>query len=298
MRELTQDVARRDYQCLVRAEPELRMGRLVGCKAVDWGTYKERLKARRRGKRSPAEVLADPEQRAYLEQKAAHLGQDLHSILGLYAGLCSSFRPLHAKYLCHRFKATHVVDFAAGWGSRMLGAHAAGCRYTGVDTNVGLKEGYEKLIRLTGGKTTMIWDGAETVDFTELPEFDLVMTSPPFGDLEVYPGMPRYNDFTRDWFIPTSICAFAALKPGGWMALCIPEDMARALIEELGEPDEVIQLPIRARQSGGGEVRTEAVYCWQMPGESGPDVVVEHTSLRRGSDAVGHVVYEGVIGKR
>lgn len=264
MRELTEAQARRDYECLVKAEPELRIGRLVGCRAVDWGTYAERLKARRRGMRSPAQVFADPARRALIEEKAAQLGQQVHSIIGLYAGLVSAFRPLHAKYLCHHFGATHVLDFSAGWGGRMLGAHAAGCRYTGVDTNVDLREGYERLVKLTGGETTMIWDGAETVDFTELPEYDLVLTSPPFGDLEVYEHMPQYEDFVRDWLVPVTLAAFAGLKPGGWMALCIPEAFAEELSREIGEPEEVIRLPIRARKSGE-DGRTESVYCWRLP---------------------------------
>lgn len=252
--------ALKDYQALVKAKPELRIGKLVGCRAVDYGTYSERLKASRRGRKSPYEMLNNPADRAYLEGKAKQLSQKLHSILGLYAGLVPSFRPLHAKYLCYRFNASCLLDPCGGWGGRMLGAVSLGCKYICCETNVELMDGYQRLTELTGGDIRVIWQPAETVDFTEL-DYDFIMSSPPFDDLEIYRGCPRYTNWLHQMLLPTTTMAFASLKTGGWMALCIPEQLAAGISDRIGRYDETITLPIRNR-TNGKHAKHEVVYCW------------------------------------
>lgn len=252
--------AQADYRNLIKAVPELRVSKLVGCKAVDYGTYDQRLKAHRRGRKSPAEMLSNPTDRAFLESRANYHKQSVRNILGLYAGLVSSFRPLHAKYLCHRFGATSVLDFCSGWGGRMLGAMSLGCQYTGIDTNHDLQEGYDRLFQVTGTQATMLWQPAETVDFTKL-EYDFILTSPPFGDLEMYQNQPTYQNWEKQFLLPVVKGAFFSLKHGGWMALCIPYGLAKSIAQEIGQYDETVLLPIRSRQLGFNS-KAEIVYCW------------------------------------
>lgn len=247
-----------DFVKLVKAKPVLNLSNL-GHKAVNYATYTERLKASRRGMKAPKEILDDPVRRAIIEKKAEQLGQKPHQILGIYCGLVSSFRPMTAKYLCRRFNATSVLDPCAGWGGRLVGATAAGCRYIGIDSNTDLKEGYDRLIQLTGGDVTLIWSPAESVDFSQL-KYDFVLSCPPYADLETYMNVPTYQNWKEEFFIPVFSRAYASLQEIGYMALCLPESLYVVLAEHLGECHETINIPIRCRDKR--RTKTETVYCW------------------------------------
>lgn len=69
------------------------------------------------------------------------------------------FKPSVAKMIYKKFEATHVLDPTAGWGGRMLGAHALGIHYTGIDTNTSLQPAYQGMMELMGdAKMRMIWE--------------------------------------------------------------------------------------------------------------------------------------------
>jgi hypothetical protein len=46
------------------------------------------------------------------------------------------------------------------------------------------------------------------------------------------------------------------------MVLCIPSDLYEVLKGHIGEADESVDLPIRARRKGV-TTRTETAYCWK-----------------------------------
>lgn len=250
----------KDYQSLVKAQPRLCLSN-VGHRAVDYCTYAERLKASKRGRRPPIDWLTDTERRQKLEEKAKMLNQQIKHIIGLYGDLVSSFRPIFAKYLCHRFGGRSVLDFSAGWGGRLLGVVSTGAKYTGIETNHDLKAGYELLKEITCGDMIMLWQPAETVDFS-LFDYDMILTCPPYADKETYQHTPKYNDWNIEFLIPVTTRAFENLKRGGWMVLCIPSELYEVLEREIGKAEETIELPIRARRKGV-TTRTETAYCWK-----------------------------------
>lgn len=110
-------------------------------------------------------------------------------------------------------KDISVLDPSSGWGDRMIGFYVSGAKeYLGFDPNIALKPGYEAIIR-TFDKPD------QKVDINYIPfeesrkiigdrKFELVMTSPPYFDLEVYvePGtedakqqsVERYPEF-KEW---------------------------------------------------------------------------------------------------
>ena len=89
------------------------------------------------------------------------------------------FKPSVAKMIYKKFEATHVLDPTAGWGGRMLGAHALGIHYTGVDTNVSLQPAYQGMMDLMGdSKMRMIWEDTLTADYESI-DYDFVLTSTP-----------------------------------------------------------------------------------------------------------------------
>ena len=91
----------------------------------------------------------------------------------------------------------------------------------------------------------MIFKEAEKVDFSKLPKYDLVFTSPPYEYLEVYECMVNYENtekfkqpssancikqneamgFYNDFLIPTIKNAYKYLPRNGYLCLNIPDNM-------------------------------------------------------------------------
>ena len=105
---------------------------------------------------------------------------DIYECYRLCKGSINTFKAGTAKYLCTKFKATKMIDFTAGWGGRLLGARSLGIEYTGIDTNINLKNGYDQMINKFGGN--MIYESCLDVDFSKI-DYDFVLTSPPYINL-------------------------------------------------------------------------------------------------------------------
>ena len=115
------------------------------------------------------------------------------------------FKPTIAMNVYSQVKATAVLDPCAGWGGRLLGAVAMGLKYVGIDTNVALKPAYDEMMTTLGITSTMLWQDALSVDFSAI-DYDCVLTSPPYVNLEIYEGMtPFQSDFA---FYRTSLSRF------------------------------------------------------------------------------------------
>ena len=98
------------------------------------------------------------------------------------------YRPQMMKMACMRHKPKIVLDPCMGWGGRLLGAVASGAHYIGFDPNT---ETFANLNRMVDfldirDKVTLICDSALNMKSHNLPQVDLVLTSPPYFDLEVY----------------------------------------------------------------------------------------------------------------
>lgn len=147
------------------------------------------------------------------------------------------FKSTTAKYLYQKYNATSVLDPTAGWGGRMLGAWALGIDYTGIDTNVNMKPAYDSMIEMLNSKTPaifeepklqMIWQSALDVDFSTL-DYDFVLTSPPYVNLEIYEHMEPWESderFYKDFFIPLWQKCIDHIKPGGTVCFNISPKMS------------------------------------------------------------------------
>jgi 16S rRNA G966 N2-methylase RsmD len=99
------------------------------------------------------------------------------------------FRPFLSKLIVDKYaKNSIVLDPCAGWGGRMIGTIAAGAYYVGFEPNT---KTYNNLLRIIDylnlkGKVTLYNDVAENIDKYDFPEVRLVLTSPPYYNLEVY----------------------------------------------------------------------------------------------------------------
>jgi len=111
---------------------------------------------------------------------------------------CNAFKASLAKSIYSFFKAKRILDFSAGWGDRLLAAIAHNAdRYLGYDPNIELQKGYQEIIEifslstlastsasLENKKYEIISEPFETSNIQET--FDLICTSPPYFDFEIY----------------------------------------------------------------------------------------------------------------
>lgn len=115
------------------------------------------------------------------------------------------YRPQMMKLACIKYKPKIVLDPCAGWGGRMLGAVAYGAHYIGFEPNTETYNNLTKIINFLGiqNQVTLICDDALNMKKYNLPKVDLVLTSPPYFDLEVYAqqstqsitNTPTYQDW-------------------------------------------------------------------------------------------------------
>ena len=98
------------------------------------------------------------------------------------------FRPQMAKLLCMKYQPKIVFDPCAGWGGRMLGVVASGAEYIAFEPNTKTYENLAKLSVFLGieNRVRLICDDAMKMEEYSLPNVDMVLTSPPYFDLEVY----------------------------------------------------------------------------------------------------------------
>ena len=187
------------------------------------------------------------------------------------------FKPITAKYLYTQFNATKVLDFTMGWGGRMLGAYASPQvkKYIGIDTNTNLQKAYEGLKEVASHsgytEVDLIWKSCLDVDYSKL-DYNYVLTSPPYVNLEVYEGMTPFEDdiqFYTKFLFPTLKKVKANINEGGWICLNISPKMykdMRILFEFpneddfLGPPNHMIDLK---QQMGSAKKSQDMIYCWK-----------------------------------
>ena len=65
--------------------------------------------------------------------------------MSLQWGTINTMRPAAALTFYRKYKANTILDFTAGWGSRMTAALAGDFNYIGIDSNRSLIPGYNGL---------------------------------------------------------------------------------------------------------------------------------------------------------
>lgn len=114
--------------------------------------------------------------------------KNMREALWKVAKECEPFKPRNLMAMIQMFGAKSVLDFSSGWGDRLVGAIASNVYYCGVDPNECLVNGYKEIQKFLGANkknVKMIKSGIESAKLSKR-KFDLVMTSPPYYDLEKY----------------------------------------------------------------------------------------------------------------
>ena len=136
------------------------------------------------------------------------------------------YRPQMAKMVVTNLGAKRVLDPCAGWGGRMLGCIASGAEYVAFEPNTETYQGLLKLIEFLGieDKVRIIKDSALEMDKYDIGEFDLILTSPPYFDLEVYShedtqsikGCDTYSIWVNNFLKPLIELSTSHMKQNGW----------------------------------------------------------------------------------
>ncbi len=198
------------------------------------------------------------------------------------------FKATTAKYLYKKYKATGVLDPTAGWGGRMLGAWSLGINYTGIDTNIKMKDAYDSMISFLDAELEsvngldnnlfqlernfelkMIWQSCLDVDFSQI-NYDFVLTSPPYINLELYEHMePWENDkaFYEQFFIPLWQKCVDNIQPGGHVCFNISPKMYSDAVKHglpvcHDEEDLLQQMGQRSDDLKKGKKKQDKIYIW------------------------------------
>jgi len=225
----------KDLLRLKQFNPEQNKNNFAGNKFLYHFQLKNLMKCRRGSSDTIYDMYENPTKWAKLlestrkrARKGATQAGNIFECFRINHGSVVMFKATTAKYLYAKYGATRVLDPTAGWGGRMLGAWALGIDYTGIDTNVEMKPAYNAMINhLTTDKCRMIWSSALDVDFSAL-DYDFVLTSPPYANLEVYEHMTAWSSdasFYTEFLIPLWRKCLNHIKPGGHVCFNISPKM-------------------------------------------------------------------------
>lgn len=168
------------------------------------------------------------------------------------------FRPTWAKGLLELVLGPYdpksarrkVLDLSAGWGDRLLGALSAGYSYLGVDPNIDLQLGHSRMIemcdaQISSGQCQVIYSPFEDASIDTLRDFapqgfDVILSSPPFFTIELYPGPMETQSTSRyttivTWMnrflFPSLRKAWSVLRLRGYLILHLGDTKEIAISE-------------------------------------------------------------------
>ena len=162
---------------------------------------------------------------------------EIRRMLTMTGGLgnVTKYRTVTSKALIQFFGSKRILDPCTGWGGRMLGCLAAGddCSYVGCEPDPNTAQGLRDILADPAipadvrSRACIIEKPAEvalldTVGVVQSPLFDMVLTSPPYFNLELYTAgdqstqrYPTWEDWTTKWLKPVILACLARLKPDG-----------------------------------------------------------------------------------
>ena len=157
------------------------------------------------------------------------------------------------------------MDPFCGFGGRLVGALLLNYNYIGVDLNVNLKPNYDRLMNDLGkkssSKVTLLFQDAKDVDYSQY-KYDMVFTSPPYGNIEVYEnGIRKTPDEWAQFYTTVFQKLWDHLRnKDGVYAININVDIyQKYLVPLFGECEEKVEL----KKSTRNKKYKEFIYLWR-----------------------------------
>ncbi len=152
------------------------------------------------------------------------------------------FKTTVAKTVYDIFKPKVILDMSSGWGDRLISAIAYSqtvdydVKYFGYDPNTSLTQGYKNIIDTLAGDNRANFGVKtapfETADLSYIKEdVDLVFTSPPYFDFEVYSEdktqsivqYPTFINWCVNFLFRSLKNAFSKLSKDGYLVMHITD---------------------------------------------------------------------------
>jgi len=165
---------------------------------------------------------------------------EIRRMITMTAGLGSvtKYRTVTSKAIIQFFGAKRVLDPCTGWGGRLLGCLAAApdTYYVGCEPDPNTAAGLRNILAdeaLPLGvrqRATVIENPAEVAlpdEIVLMDKFDMILTSPPYFNLELYTAgeqstttFPTWESWTEEWLKPVIRLSLSCLKEGGGSVSC------------------------------------------------------------------------------
>lgn len=99
-----------------------------------------------------------------------------------------------------------ILDFSSGWGDRLIAACGLNKKYIGIDPNGNNHGAYKNIIQTLNCNAKVYRSGAEylPLSLVKNEKIDLIFTSPPYFDYEIYNSVAQSNNTfstSEDWTV-------------------------------------------------------------------------------------------------
>lgn len=177
---------------------------------------------------------------------------ELRRMLCLTGGLgnVTKYRAVTAKAIVKFYAAEKVLDPCVGWGGRLLGTLAASstAMYVGCEPDINTFNALVEIVQdrsVADRNRAIIHNTTAEFLLPTIPagSFDMVLTSPPYYNLELYTAgiqsVDRYktwDSWVSEWLTPVVNASLAALKPTGtscWSVKNFRSDSKYPLADEV-----------------------------------------------------------------
>jgi 16S rRNA G966 N2-methylase RsmD len=183
---------------------------------------------------------------------------------GLCFGRINAFKITNALQIYNKYPTTTtIMDPFCGFGGRLVGAMMKNINYIGIDLNKDLEQGYLSLVKDFREKTTskidLLFQDSNSIDYSKY-KYDMVFTSPPYENIEIYKHMERksieeWNKFYKEIFQKL----WDSLETNGTYIININEKIYTKILEPLFGPSiESILL----KKSSKNDYK-EYIYIWK-----------------------------------
>ena len=220
---------------------------------TDYFNERCRMQCSFKGAPTPLQLWSDPafvaKLLAPMPTVSSHL---LREALWRNARECTLFKATVVRSCIGVLRARNVLDISAGWGDRLIGALAAGVeRYTAFDPNLCLREGHDKIREFFDprGTATVHYQPFETgmrrlldtEPSTHRGAYDLVLSSPPYFDLEAYSPdatqshlrYPKFHAWLHGFlFVCLRLCV-EAVRPGGDIIIDMDDSSGKTTVKPM-----------------------------------------------------------------
>jgi len=232
---------------------------------------------------------------ANLKMHSTPYASEIRRSLCMVGGLSNvtKYRAPLAKAIVSGFGAKSVLDPCVGWGGRMLGSLAAGASYTGCEPCIKTVEGLRGILndlpKDVVKRCTLIEKPAEVGLLEACEGYDMVLTSPPYYNLEDYSNettqsmkkYPTWETWLTEWLDPIITASLLCLKDTGTSCWSVKNfktdhvyylaDEVKAAHKRLGwELVRVVKM-VGSGRPGGGRIKDgeetrgsqEDTYCFK-----------------------------------